>query len=406
MLHHNITLIAQPSVQRFLIEHENEDEQMLVLKQKEVEGIPAPIIATQLLGRRKAKTKLPTWYKTKGIIYPPSVNLEQSSSEATALFKSAIVNSVISKKELAADLTGGFGVDTLFLSTLFKSIHYVEPDTALQEIARHNHRQLKASNILHHCSEAEEFINLTPLQFDLVYIDPSRRDEQSRKIFKLRDCIPDITRLQSTLLDKSQFLLLKASPLLDIQQGLREISQVKEVYVVSVNNACKELLFLADKYDAHETQVTAVDLFENGEVRSSFTFTVREERDALVKFGDPDHYLYEPNASILKSGAFKLIAENFRLKKLAPNTHLYTSSTQVADFPGRTFKVEFLDPDAKQLIALLPDRKVNVVSKNYPLTPDQIKIKYRLQDGGKKFLLAFSSSKKKHLALCARITSI
>lgn len=403
MLTSYLLQVSQPNIQNYLIEHEYDDERALVLKQKEVNGVPSSLIASQLIGRRKAKTKLPGWYKTKGVVYPPVVNLEQCSSEATATFKISIIKSQVSPEGTAVDLTGGFGVDTFFLSTLFQAVHYVEPNAELVEITKHNHHRLGASNIIHHCLSAEEFIQQTTLEFDLAYIDPSRRDENARKVHKLADCLPDITALQSVLFQKSTFILLKASPLLDIQQGLREMLHVKKVFVVSVGNECKELLFLAERGFEGEPLIDAVDLFENGTLRSSFSFHPADEKKAVAVLGKPDQYLYEPNASVLKSGAFKLIAEKFGLTKLDMNTHLYTSSNIVQSFPGKVFHIECLDPDGKQLKELLPDNKVNVVSRNYPLTPEEIKKKLRLRDGGAMYLIGFSSSKKKHLAVCSRL---
>lgn len=406
MLTNYLSHMAMADMQDYLFGHENDDERAIVLKQKDINGIPSSIIASQISGRRKAKSKLPNWYKTKGIIYPPTINLEQCSSEATAIYKSHIINSTLSTRQLAADLTGGSGVDTFFLSSSFKSIHYVEPDSELFEITKHNHHQLGATNIIHHGLSAEAFIEKTDLSFDLIYIDPSRRDEHSRKIFKQADCLPDITALQQVIFKKSLWLLVKASPLLDIQQGLREIQHVKKVFVVSVGNECKELLFLAERNHEGEPVIEAVDLSDNGNVRTSFSFTFSDERNANTLLGEPDQYLYEPNASILKSGAFKLMSERFGLIKSDVNTHLYTSPVVVSNFPGKVFHIECLNPDAKKLKELLPDGKVNVVSRNYPLTPEEIKKKLRLRDGGQNFLIGFSSSRKKHLALCSRVTGI
>jgi THUMP domain-like len=406
MLTNYLSQIAQADIQNFLIAHEHDDEKVLVLKYKEIGGVPAAIIASQLSGRRKAKSKLASWYKTNGIIYPPTVNLEQCSSEATAIYKATIIDSCISAKRTAVDLTGGFGVDTFFLSTVIDSIHYVEPNAELLAITKHNHQQLRASNIIYHNLSAEKFIEETNLAFDLVYIDPSRRGERTQKVFTLSDCFPDVTSLQQIIFRKSNYLLIKASPLLDIQQGLRELQHVRNVYVVSVGNECKELLFLAERNYKGEPMIHAIDLWEDGRVRFSFSFTLADERISHAALGEADVYLYEPTASILKSGAFKSVAEKFGLTKLDVNTHLYTSSVLVSDFPGKIFRIECLHPEAKLLKMLLPDGKVNVVARNYPLTTEGIKKKLRLRDGGQKFLIGFSSSKKKHLALCSRITGI
>ncbi len=397
--------IAHPDVQDFIIHHEGEDEKQFVLRQKEVFGLPAAQIAQQLVGRRKAKVKLPTWYQTKGIIYPPTLNLEQSSSQATALFKSKIVETILDERRVAVDLTGGLGVDSFYLSNKFNSFHYIEPNKELFEITRHNHKVLNATNITHHNTDAEQFLEQTTIDFDLVFKDPSRRDSKSRKIIRLADCLPDVTQLQKTILSRARFLLVKTSPLLDIQQGLRELDHVKKVYVVSVDNECKELLFLADKNCSDEVTLEAVDLFSNGQIRSSFSFTIDAEKKSSVTQGEPQKYLYEPNSSILKAGAFKLISEKYQLQKLATNTHLYTSERLLENFPGRIFQVDVLNPEIKQLPKLLLNNQANIVTRNYPLKPEELKKKLKLRDGGDKYLIGFSSERKKYLALCSRATN-
>jgi THUMP domain-like len=402
---HYLSQITTTAIQNFLKEHEDDNENDFVLKRKEIDGIPASMLATQLSGRKKAKTKLPFWYKTKGIVYPPSVNLEQCSGEATARFKAHLIGSNISNKGVAADITAGFGVDTFFLSSVFEAVHYAEPSEELFLLATHNHRQLGALNIVHHCLSAEKFFDLA-IPCDLIYLDPSRRDASSRKVYKLADCSPDVSLLQHAIFKTTKNILLKASPLLDIQQGLRELHFVKKVFVISVGNECKELLFFAERGYEGAPVIEAVDLLGNGTVHSSFSFSFPNEKNASIKLGGPTTYLYEPNASIMKAGAFKLVAEKFGLTKLDLSTHLYTSPVVVPDFPGKVFLIECLDPDKKQLKTFLPEGQANVVTRNYPLSPDEIKKKLHLRDGGDKFLIGFSSSKKKHLAVCSRVTDI
>jgi len=397
--------IADPDVQDFIIQHEGEDEKQFVLSQKEVFGLPAAQIAQQLVGRRKAKVKLPTWYQTKGIIYPPTLNLEQSSSQATALFKAKIVETILDERRVAVDLTGGLGVDSFYLSRKFNSFHYVEPNNELFEITRHNHVVLKANNITYHNTFAEQFLEQSTVDFDLVFIDPSRRDGQSRKIIRLADCLPDVTQLQQTILNRTRFLLVKTSPLLDIQHGLRELDHARKVYVVSVDNECKELLFLVDKNFADAVSIEAVDLFHDGQIRSSISFTVDEEKNSSISQSEPKKFLYEPNASILKAGAFKLIGEKFLLQKVAANTHLYTSERLIQNFPGKVFQIEVLNPETRRLPDLLPDNQVNIITRNYPLKPEELKKKLKIRDGGDKYLIGFSSETKKHLALCSRTTN-
>ncbi len=398
-----LSLLIQPVVQQYLIEHEHDDERELILRQKEILGLPASTIAIQLLGRRKAKSKLPTWHNAKGIVYPPAINLEQCSSEATGLYKLSIIKKLIDKSDSSAvDLTGGLGVDSFFLSKAFNTVYFVEPNNELLKIAEHNHHQLEANNVIYHTKTAEAFLETTQLHFSFAFIDPSRRDN-SRKVFKLSDCIPDIVSIQDKLLTISRYLLIKASPLLDIQQALRELIHVKKVFVVSVGNECKELLFLSEHGFTEKVELSAVDLNSQGDIKSSFTFFLDDEKKANPPQSEPLKFLYEPNTAILKAGAFKLVTEKYAVNKLSANTHLYTSDHLIADFPGKTLQVEILNPDSKKIKSLFRGGLANVITRNYPLKAEQLKKKFKLKDGGDKYLIGFSSDKKKHLAICLRI---
>ena len=247
-------------VQDFLLAHEKDDVQKLLLKQKYILGVPTEWIAQQLIGRRKARTKLDTWYRTKGIIYPPSLNLEQSSSEAAAKFKSTVFQNISAKKKgKGVDLTGGFGVDTYFLSRQAHHVDYVEPDVDLLEIARHNHRLLGADNISYHQTSAEVFIHSNTQHFDFVYIDPSRRKGQ-QKTYRLTDSEPDIVKLHSEILRITTHLLIKTSPLLDHQQGCKELNHAIQATVVAVENECRELLFLLQNNYIGTPSIQAINL--------------------------------------------------------------------------------------------------------------------------------------------------
>lgn len=398
-----LSQLIQPVVQQYLIEHEHDDERELILRQKEILGLPASTIAIQLIGRRKAKNKLPTWHNAKGIVYPPAINLEQCSSEATGLYKLSIIKKPIDESDSSAvDLTGGLGVDSFFLSKAFNEVHYVEPNDELLKIAEHNHHQLGANNITYQTKTAEAFLETTQLHFSFAFIDPSRRDN-SRKVFKLSDCVPDIVSIQDKLLTISRYLLIKASPLLDIQQALRELNHVKKVFVISVGNECKELLFLSEQGFTEKVELSAVDLNSQGDIKSSFTFFLDDERTIDPPQSEPLKFLYEPNASILKAGAFKLVTKKFAVNKLSANTHLYTSDHLIADFPGKILRIKALNPDSKKIMSLLPGGLANVIARNYPLKAEQLKKKFKLKDGGDKYLIGFSSDKKKYLAVCSRI---
>ena len=393
--------ILAPEIQQYVYDHENDDIQELILKNKEILGVSPALVAEQISGRKKAKEKLPTWFHTKKIIYPPTINLEQCSSEVTANFKAKILSSA--ETNSVADLTGGFGVDTFSFSKYVKEVHYIEPNKDLFEIACHNFKAL-ASEIIGHCSTAEDFVlsqRRKGATFDAIYIDPSRR-KSTQRVFKLADCVPDIISLQPELFLLTDKMLIKTSPLLDIQQGLSELKHVSRIYVVAIKNEVKELLFLCINGVEEDPEIHAVNFAnENPDV---FTIAVADEKALTVSFGDPQQYLYEPNAAIQKAGAFKSVAQFFGLTKIHPNTHFYTRDTLVPDFPGRTFKIEaIVKPDKKELLKFFPEGKANITTRNYPLAPEELKKKTGLKDGGDKFLIGFSGEKKKFLVVGERI---
>lgn len=409
--------LLQPELQLFILKHDEDDENKLLLKHKSILGVPAALVVDQIVGKRKTKLKLPTWYATPNILYPPSINLEQCSSEATASYKVEILKQGIATGfNRAMDLTGGFGVDSYSLSSIFKAVDYVEPDENLLEIAKHNHATLQEARskklearINHHRATAEKFLDTAKGKFDLIYIDPSRRTNGNQKLFRFVDCQPDLINLLPRIFELTNYLLVKASPLIDLQSGIKELECVKAIFVVAVDNECKEVLFLCQKGFAGEVQISAVNLKSSIPLigQETFEFCTSDEKTAIPSFSDPLVYLYEPDAAILKSGAFKLVGNTFGLHKLQQNTHLYTSATIVQNFPGKVFKIEALiKPNPKAVRQYLPEGKANVVTRNYPLSPEQLKKKTGLKDGGEKFLIGFSGETEKFTAICSRVHNV
>lgn len=396
-----IDRILQKNVQEFIEQHAQEDERQLLLKYQTVFDLPASIIAWQISGRKKAKTKIPLYFRTANIVYPPGINLEQSSSEETAQFKAALLSDALNARNMLIDLSGGLGIDSLFFSRVFDRVTYIEPAAELLEYAKHNHRVLGADNIQHIHTTAENFLAAFISQADGIFIDPSRRTTSNQKVFRLADGEPNVVALLPKIFEHTNHLAVKASPMLDLQQGLLELKTVKNVWVVSVKNEVKELLYLCEKSYSGEPVITAVNL-SSGHERVSFTLS--EEKNITVPFADPLTYLYEPNASILKAGAFKTIAQRFALHKLHPATHLYTSDSLVENFPGRVFKTEALmKADAKRVAAVFPEGNANVITRNYPLTPAELRKKLKLRDGGEKYLLGCAGLKQKFLIVAERL---
>jgi len=370
--------------------HKNVNDIALLLSKKE--KLDTNFIINQINGWQKAKNKLPTFYNTPEIIFPSVKSMEQCSSEKTALLKTKMVsgNSLI-------DLTGGFGVDTYFFSTYFKSVDYIESNKELLEAVQHNFNLLNAKIKFHNIT-SEAFLKSNKTHFDVAYIDPDRRDE-SKRIFNLSDCFPNVIELLPTILSAADKLLIKTSPFLDIKQTLEALKTVSKCFIVAVKNDCKEVLYLVEKEKSRPTEIITYNLDKNEDV---FKFTYEEEQQTTSHFSQPKKYLYEPNAAIMKAGAFKTIGNHFKLDKLAQHTHLYTSEDLITDFPGRIFEVIHVTDYQKKAIQQLGIKKANISTRNFPDTVAVIKKKLNLKDGGNCYLFASTNLDNKPILIITK----
>ncbi len=346
-------------------------------------------ILLQIVSLNKVSTKLPTWCNTPKILFPPSIHLEQSSSEIAADFKSKIVSN-----QLLIDLTGGYGVDAYFFSKRNKDVIYIEKYEKLFDISSWNFIQLKSNNITSINIDCDTFLNTFKSNVDakeiMVYIDPARRDLNNNKMVSLQETEPNIVTLLPKIFKIATKVLIKTSPMLDIDTAIRELNNITLIYIVSIKNECKELLFLVEKDANVEPKILAINI-ENDTI-SEFSFYKNDEVAAIPNYSIPLIYLYEPSASMLKSGAFKLIATKNNLFKIAPNTHLYTSENINIDFQGKIFEI-VADISLKQIKKYIIDNKINVITRNYPMTSQEVKSKYNLIDGGNYYLICFKNQK-------------
>ncbi len=379
--------ILTESQKEFIKSHENEDVHDLALR---FSGEDMPFLLTQISGRQIAKHKIPSWYANEDIVYPAHLSMEQTSSETTALYKASILPE---SGNIFIDLTGGLGVDFSFLSSRFIKGIYVEQNEELCRIAANNFPCLQLPDFEIVNSSSENILDSLP-KADLIFIDPSRRDTDGRKVFRIEDCSPNLIEIEEQLFQKSDKILIKYSPMLDISLALNSLSNVSDVHIVSVNNECKELLFLLSKNSAEKCKIHTVNIDKNGN-RETFSFYRDEEESSEPIYTDTtEKYLYEPNASLLKSGAFKLISNSFNLKKLHKNSHLYTSNSLVSDFPGRIFSVNnslaVNNKNNKTLSSTID--KANIAVRNFPLSVAQIRKKISIKDGGDIYIFATTMS--------------
>lgn len=373
-----------PEQKSFVLMHEQENVRDLALRFSSRKDMP--FLLAQIAGRQVSKTKIPSWYAIDEIIYPVHLSLEQASSEQTARYKASLVSQ---KSDLFVDLTGGMGVDFSFFAPKFREAVYVERNMDLSETAKHNFEQLGLKNITVRNGNGETFLSEMP-KADFIYLDPSRRDNSGQKVFRIEDCSPDLSEIKTVLREKSDSILIKYSPMLDISQAVKTLGEVAEVHIVSIDNECKELLLLLSKAAVEEPRFIAVNI-KKSDKTDVFSFTVSEEQKAQISFADKlCRYLYEPNASILKAGAFKSVAKAYDVTKLHTNSHLYTSDKLIADFPGRIFEIEAsCSPNKRELKPFLSEtKKANIAVRNFPMSVAEIRRKTNLKEGGDVYLFA------------------
>lgn len=373
--------ILKKEVQEYINANLDSDLHSLLLKKSPFLEVSMLEIVQQIKGKKVAQKKFPFLLKDE-IIFPPNLNLEQASSQATAKFKSQHL-----KGKTFLDLTSGFGIDAYFLSQNFEEVTLVEQNSDLLEIVKHNWTLLeKPATFIN--ENLEDFLKNNEKNFDLIYLDPARRDDQKNKKFLLEDLSPNILEINEHLLNISKQVIIKLSPLIDISYLLSVLKKISEIQIVAVRNEVKELLVILDQTKIFKnTRLTCINLESTENV---FSFDFDDEKLAASEYSEPLRYLFIPNNAVLKSGGFNIISEKFGLKKLHPNTHFYTAEHQQNDFPGRVLEVEWIDSKK-----IKKGEKYNIISKNYPLSPDEIKKKYKIQDGGNTYLIFTQMQKSK-----------
>ena len=386
--------------QAFIRLHAQDNIKSLALQAAKYPNVDMREAITQISGRQASASKIPSWQAVDGLLYPRHLSMEQCSSEGTARYKSSLVSG-----SSFTDLTGGFGVDCAFLASGFEEAHYVERQEELCEIATHNFPLLGLPYIKVHNTESVAYLEqMTPV--DWIFIDPARRDGHGGKTVAISDCEPNVEELEELLASKGRKVMVKLSPMLDIARALTTLKHISEVHIVSAANECKELLLVLNRQAASaDIPMHCINLPAVGEMQS-FSFTREAEQQATCNYTSSlKRYLYEPNASILKAGGFKSIAAQYQVEKLHPNSHLYTSDSLIADFPGRAFEVmnhcTFNKKEIKELLGNI--KKANLTIRNFPTTVAELRKRIKLAEGGDDYLFATTlSNDKRVLVLCKK----
>jgi 16S rRNA G966 N2-methylase RsmD len=352
-------------------------------------------IINQIVSKNKSRHKLPTWFNTENIYYPASISIEQTSSETTAKYKSELISG-----SSMIDLTGGFGVDDYYFSKKFEHVIHCEKNAALSEMVQHNYDVLKVNNITCLAQNSTEVIEQSENAFDWIYIDPSRRSDVKGKVFLLKDCLPNVPENLSLYFSKSQSILIKTAPILDITAGCMELENIKAIHIVAIENEVKEILWLLEKGYDDEIKVFAVNIQK--EKTDCTTFILGEHTPASFRLSQ--EFLYEPNAPLLKSGGVDYLCDALHISKLHPNSHLFTHS-ELVDFPGRRFSINEVIPFKKEnLKKHLEGKKMNITIRNFPLTVEEIRKKYKIADGGTVYAFFTTNiNNEKIILICTKI---
>ena len=435
------------ATQDFIRQHQDEDVRQLAFLGSKNPEVDMPFALDQIRGRKMARAKLPLWANIDGIIYPPHISMEQCSSESTALYKAELAARLLGlsassfSEEIGfVDLTGGFGVDFSYIAArLGMKSMYVERQAHLCDAAKENFERLGLKNaivkngdgieVLHSfhskkkdAASADDSLGITydqprsllktNLGLKIIFIDPARRDDAGNKVVSLKDCTPDVTVLQEEMLSKADYVIIKLSPMLDWHRAVSELSHVREVYIISVNNECKELLLVLSARNMGEMEASSAD----GEVKhagnlriycvndaQSFVCDELDMESSSVKIApstlEEMQYLYEPNASLMKAGCFGVLSERYDARMLSKNSHLFVSREPIAVFPGRSFRIiavsSFNKKELKRHLSGIT--KANIATRNFPLSVAELRKRLKLKDGGETYIFATTLSDESHV---------
>ena len=396
-------MVNNPTEQ-YIREHRTDDVRKLALG-RHPEGIDMQYALTQISGWQAAKSKLPLWADTDGIIYPQHLSMEQCTSQYIAEYKAAVIEQELGKGIRMADLTGGFGVDCCTLSHSASKTCYNEMSNELCDIARNNFKALGRPEITVKCGSAEDFIKTSnPDSLDLIYLDPARRGDAGRKLISIKECQPDVTALQNSLLSISKHVMVKLSPMLDVSKALTELNNVSHIFIIGLEGECKEVTLMLERDFNGEPIIEAVDINSSGEPGTAVSSTKNQDASLPLPIAPPEQlqpgtYISEPSAPYMKSALFRTIAARTGTALLHPDTHLFWSQNKPTVFPGRTFRLEGIIPFDKRSIAPLIKTQANLSVRNFPETAPQLQKSLKLKDGGTRYLIATTLSDNRRVLL-------
>lgn len=388
----DIQLLLQPEVQAYIQDHLEDSIADLAFKKSPFPGLAMSDLLTQIESKQKAKHKLSKWFSTANIVFPAKLSIEQTSSEACAAYKASLVEG----KSLI-DLTGGFGIDCYYFAQHIQTVTHCEIQPELSALVQHNYQQLGQTNIKCMAGDSLDYLAQSNQQFDYIYLDPARRNQQKEKVFFLRDCTPNIVEHLDALLTHTSTVLMKTAPLLDIQAGLSELKFVQAIHIIALQNEVKELLWIIEKDYSGAIELVAVNLTKKGQQLTRIDLF----DETAATYAEPKTYLYEPHSALLKTGKFNAISAHFKVDKLHQHSQLYTSE-ELLDFSGRRFKIKQHLPYNKATAKeYLQQQKANITVRNFPLKVEELRKKWKIKEGGEVYIFFTTTlSNQKVFLIC------
>ena len=400
----------------FINRFANANVRDLALKAGRFRDVDISFALEQIAGRQAARAKLPSWAAVEGVLYPPHISIEQCSSEQTARYKGTLavrlcrnIKVLNERKGCFIDLTGGFGVDFVFIAEALKNSNvfddfracYVERQQLLCNVAKHNFNLLGQTYVDVRCGDAATFLREMSAA-SIVYLDPARQDRQGKKTYAIEDCTPNVLQMKEALITKVECAMIKLSPMLDWHKAVTDLKHVSEVHIVSVNNECKELLLVLQHVVRDDIRVFCVN---DREVFDSL-YRADGENDVPVLSGSlaEGMLLYEPNASVMKAGCFTQLCQVYKLKAVAQNSHLFVSVDKLNKFPGRSFRILSVSSMNKKDLrqSLSGISQANIAVRNFPMSVADLRKRLKLKDGGGTYIFATTDATGNHLLLICK----
>ena len=392
----DLSKLLTADIQNYINENSTIPATKLALRKNPFPEMEWISIISQIEAKAKAKDKLPTWYASTNIIYPSKISVEQTSSEKTAAYKSSLISG-----ESLIDLTGGFGVDDYYFSKIIPKVFHCEINEDLSEIVKNNYKSLVINNIICLSGDSTQILLDNEQKYSWIYIDPSRRNDSKGKVFMLKDCLPNVPENLDLYFQKSNAILIKTAPLLDLTAGLNELNNVKKIHIVALENEVKELLWELHKEYEGAVEICTANILKDK--IDTFNFIMGQQTQNY-NYELALKYLYEPNSAIMKSGGFDEIASQYKLNKLHKHSHLYTSNNLVP-FPGRIFKVEkTLQYSKLEMTNHLKNQQANITVRNFPETVENIRKKWKIKDGGSTYTFFTTDYlENKTVLICSKV---